>query len=534
VIDLDTRLRSAGASLRASVEDLEPGALPSPGPARRPLLATAAVVLLVVAVVAAVAALRRDPDEGVSTNPDEVPRLVLDESLLGMPATGAVELPLDQADALGTPVGVTVFEAPVGEGGVARIGVITLSFPEGEGTSWEPDDNSEPVTVRGSDAWVQRDDLYGESVSWPRADDEIVVVGSRDLDREQLLAAVEAGDDGSGGFLPGPVAPGLGDPEPLGRPAQLDMFSLAPVPVGAVGHGVGYQSEDQLDRVAFLSVVAAGDDDVTALRWMTGAETPVEVRGHPGWIGTRSFSTSESAEGSSDGSSEETGDGSGSDGSGDDGGDTGDAEGDAEGSEVEMTAVPVESHTLIWSERPGVVAVLSVSGYTVDEVLGFAADGIGTASDAEWAELVEAADSPTPRDAGAAVAGGGGDVEWSVYIDDEGLLCGSVQSGSTSGSTCGDLVEGGAELLTDDDGNDLAVYGVYPEGAVDVRAPDGSPLGASTAITEDGRTVYAISLDQGPTPTEVVFVGADGNEVGRMEVGFAPATEAVSPTPPGP
>ncbi|HEY8545173.1 MAG TPA: hypothetical protein VIL36_09000, partial [Acidimicrobiales bacterium] len=92
--DLDTRLRSAGMALRASVEGLEPRPLPTGSPTRRPMLAAAAAVAVVAALVAVAVALHDHDDTDVSTDPDGVPRLVLDESLVGLPATGAAELPV--------------------------------------------------------------------------------------------------------------------------------------------------------------------------------------------------------------------------------------------------------------------------------------------------------------------------------------------------------------------------------------------------------------------------------------------------------
>jgi len=519
--DLDSRLRAAGTSLRASVEDIEPRPLPSPGPGRHPLLAAAAVVLVVAAMVAAVAALRDDGETDISTDPDEVPRLVLDESVVGIPASGAFDLPVEAGTGRGgEPTEVTVYDAPVGEGGVAQIGVLALHLPAEDGYSWEPEDDAEPVTVQGAAGHFLQNKLYGATVAWETSPDRVTLVASRQLDRSQLLAAVEAGTVDGDRVVPGPVAPGLGAPEALGRPGMVDVATLAPMPAGSVGHGIGYQSDANMNQVVFLTVVAAGDDDIAALRWMTAADTAVEVRGHGGWIGTRTFPVGEASEGSSS----DSGSGSAS------GEDVVDGEVATDTQQLDA----VESHTLIWDERPGVVAVLSATGFTADEVLGFAEEGIRVASDADWTAMVAAAASPTPTDAEAAVSGTDGDVTWSVYIADDGSLCAATQTSSEGTEGCTDLVRGGAELVQDDDGNPLAIYGVLPEGAVDVELSAGSSAGASTAPTEDGDVVYAITLDDGQLPAEVVFVDADGNEVGRMEVGFAPAVEAESPSTPGP
>jgi hypothetical protein len=483
--DLDIRLRAAGTSLRAAVEDIEPRPLPSPGPVRRPLLAAAALLVVVAAIAAAVALARDEPDSNVSTDPDEVPRLVLDESVVDLPATGAVELPPPD-DSAGALITVRVFEGPRPGGGTAEIGVLTFQSDGDAEMSWEPGEGSEPVTVQGHAARYRDDPSYGPAVAWVPTPDRIVTVASRQLDRDQVLAVAEATVVTDDDVVPGPVGPGLAAPEPVGRPGHLDVLSVTPVPAGAVGHAVGYQSDEEPDRLLFLTVVAGDDSDMRALRWMAAADTPVEVRGGPGWIGSRVY---DAARGSA-------------------------------------------SHTVVWEESPGVVASLSASGFTADEVLHLAQEGVVTAPDAEWAALVDASQQAAPVGEEAAVGSSDGDTSWSVYLED-GVVCAAVQAASSGSESCGS-VPGGAEILEDDAGNQLAVYGAYPEGAVGVRNGDGSPLGAMTAPSEDGVIVYAIGLDGGPPPTEVVFVDADGNEVGRIQVGFAPAVEAESPAPPGP
>ncbi|HEY8543947.1 MAG TPA: hypothetical protein VIL36_02825, partial [Acidimicrobiales bacterium] len=426
---------------------------------------------------------------------------------------------------------LAVYEAPVGRGVAAEVGVIDLRSAADDALSFD-ERGVEPVTVRGVDGWFEQDELFGATVRWEAGPERVVMVASRQLDRARLLAAVEAGSDdgGRGGFRPGPVAAGLGTPEPLGEPEALELFSLTPVPAGAVGHTVGYQSDDDLGSVVLLAVVSGDADAVAALRWVTAADTPVEVRGHQGWLGTRTFTTDDGTgvAGAEEATSGEAGGDTAGDGAlipdsaGDDAVD--DAVDDAAEGDGASASV-VESHAVIWREAPGVIGILVASGgFSADEVLGLTA-GIEAATDDEWAALVDRADSPTPADAHASVAGDDGEVSWSVYLDDDGYLCGGVE-GPTSGSeTCGSLDRGGAEILAADDGRELAVYGVLPEGAVDVQAADGSSLGASTAPAEDGIVVYAITLDTGRTFDEVVFVDAAGREVGRSPVGSVPLTE---------
>jgi hypothetical protein len=481
------------------MEGLQPDPLPSPRPDRRPLLVAAAVVAVVVAV-AAVALLGRDDGDGVSTDPSEVPRLVLDEAVVGLPASGALDLPVEGSE-LGAPITVTLYEAPAADG-TDEVGVFTFGPTGDSDFSYEPSEGSEEITVRGEPAWFTDDELRGATVAWADDGGAVVSVGSHDLRRDELLAAVEPGTAADGGFVPGPAGPGRAAPERVGRSIDVDM-SVSPMPAGAVGHGVAYSSDEELDRYAFLSVVAADEADLRVLRWLASADREVEVRGHPAWMSSRVFDTGSSVSGSDDSQG----------GGGSDGGDGGDE-----------TITQTESHTILWEEAPGVVATLTVTGYPADEALHLAEQGIVTATDREWAALVEAADSPIPEGAEAAVSGDDGSVSWSVYLDDQGEVCAAVQAASSSTEVCGSAV-GGAEILTDDGGEQLAVYGALPEGAVDVRAGDGSPLGASTAPSEDGVVVYAITLDDGPPPAEVVFVDDAGREVSRIQVGSVPAIE---------
>ena len=92
-VDIDTRLREAGASLQRASFGLTP---PEPR-RRRPMALAVAVAAAVVVLVAGAAAVLRDDEDasiGVSTDPGGIPALVPEVVPPGLARVGTDDLPV--------------------------------------------------------------------------------------------------------------------------------------------------------------------------------------------------------------------------------------------------------------------------------------------------------------------------------------------------------------------------------------------------------------------------------------------------------
>lgn len=498
--DLDIRLRSAGESLHRSVELLPADAPPAPGPNHRPLLAAAAAVLVVVAIAAAALALRAYDDADVSTDPDGIPRLVLGDPPEGLPATGAVDLPLaaGEDDDMFPPAAVAIYETTLPDDPATVAGLMVMTLSRGDGVELT---DGETVTVRGKPGSVTEDELLGLSVGWEEEPGVLVVVGTRDqVGRDALLAVAADGTFAGGTFSPGPVAAGSEPPDLVGSIDDFDMWSGSPISRSAVGHMVGYQSDDDIGRLVSVTSFASTDGDIAVVRWVAGATEPTEVRGHDAWLGSQTFETSSSGSGSSDGSSDG-------------------------GSEEQVTSDTMR--TLVWEEAPDVYVVLRASGVTEDELLDLAED-LRPAGAAEWTSLLTDTDSATPTGVPDAIEGRFGETAWSVYIGEDGSLCAATAGGSTGVENCGSST--GPTVLTDEEtGTPLVVYGVLPDGAVGIDL-EGTGIGYSVRPAAGGRQIYAVDLDGVPAPTVLTFLDDAGQVVEQAQVGVEEVVPATTDT----
>ena len=107
----------------------------------------------------------------------------------------------------------------------------------------------------------------------------------------------------------------------------------SPFPASAVGHMMGSETEDY-DKGLFVMTATGDPADLAVLRWMSGADETVDVRGHAGWTGSI----------------------------------------DSEG---------VTSRRLVWEEAPGVIVVVATEGLTKAE-LQAEANGLRPAGADEW------------------------------------------------------------------------------------------------------------------------------------------------------
>jgi hypothetical protein len=488
-MDLDTQMRVASHSLRRASRGLTPT---GPPPTRRPPLAVAgmAVVVTLLLAVAGIAVLRLTDDDRsrVSTGIPDIPRLIPGAYPEGLPDPMGIDLPYTALFDDNVPASIAVYGDPGAESpfAAADLAVITSDndirpYVEGSG-------NQRTVTVRGVEGLsteAAADSPIGRSVTW-EADGRHVLVASHSLDEDQLLAVAEALTIAEGDVTLDAAPPGMPVLEQL---AAADDYLLAnlvvvgpPVRRSAEAFMVGNETVDY-DKTFFV-VTSAGDaSDLVVVRWVTGADTPTEVRGHPAWAGT------------------------------DDG-----------------------AQSLVWEESPGVIAMVLANGLT-DAELQAAVDSLRPATDDEWDQLPhepvdESVGDPGDESAGGDTAGGEDPVAEDAYLTgnySDGMW--DVDYDPVSPALCASFVafagddmpyvcirsDEPASVLTDQEGTPILLFGLMPEGAVALGDP---ALLAAAQVTDtpDGRVLYAVVLDGQPAPTEVAFVDSQGQTVSTSAV----------------
>jgi hypothetical protein len=489
---------------------------------RRVLVAGAVVVLVVLGATAAV--LLRDDDQqaDVTTDSDAgsdtIPRLVPADLPEGLPPSGAMELPLpDQSDAGTTPV--SVYGDPSADDPFADADLGLFVRHVDDLSMDEPS-----ATVRGQPAEVDATATYGTSLTWEEEPGVAITAASLGLNRDQLLAVTEglAVEDGAAsvGTVPADV------PGPLQLVAATEMSAVVspPIPAAAVGHMVAYQDPEG-DRAIAVTALGADATDLAVVRWMAGATTATDVRGHQGWTSSRQIEDTSAEAGSAD---------------------VGSAAGEGAASGPAATDSPF--HTLIWEESPGVVLVVQGFDVAPDDIRAVA-ESLRPASDEEWERLVQlggsdddasgtatetgtatATEEATATTGGGSPSGPGADVpgdalvtlqggyaegEWAVYVDADGSLCAVSETGSNGSESCSSQPERAA-VLTDgsEEGAPVLVYGIRPAGTTGHTITGTQVTGPSQSTTApDGRTIYAIVVYGGPVPTEIGFIGEDGRVV---------------------
>lgn len=467
-LDLDTRLRRAGASLHRAVDlipaDTPPQASPK-SPNRVPLLAAAAAVLIVVALAAVALSLRGDDEPPVTTDPGRLPRLLAQNPVAGMELSGAADLPLPANDAMaGFRTWFALYRNDAGD----EVGIIRLApDPERPGDLGEPN-----ATVRGHEARIETSPAYGTTVRWEEDDELGISLMSDDLDGDALVAAADDLEVDEGEIRLG------GDFTAVAIVPDLSVGLGLAVSGSMVGHIAGYETTDDSGIGGYGASLSAGATDVAVLRWMGRADEPIEVQGHDGWIGR---TTSESATSSN------------------------------EGDETTTT----EIWTVIWEEGPGVVGVAQVYGLDRDAAVALA-ESLRPVDQETWEQLLDDTDSLIPRDAQASMEDEDGD--WAVYLDADGQLCSAAKdSDSTSVSGCSDP----STVNVAEEGEQRFVYGVLPDGAAGWRDANGDNWFNTDGDGDIEAGLYSFDLGDAPVPEEVVFIDAEGNEVRREPTGGA-------------
>lgn len=493
--DIDTRMRAASESLRRSVEGLSGGAPPHRD--RRPLVAAAMVVVVIVAAVVVVLwnDRRSDVVTDVTTEPSGVPRLLPEDVPDGLPAIGAMDLPLED-EVISSVASITVYGDPAADRPFADADLAVLVVD-----SETFDTDGEPVTIRGRQGAASEDSRFGVTITWPEGAATQVMLASHSLNRGQLLAIAEGLIVDGHSVTLGTVPAGLPRPlEPIGAMDDLALGSALPVPELAPGHMVGYQAEEDIGRAVIVATFAGDASGLGVIRWMARADRPVEVRGHSAWIGAYEPGATTAAVGGA----------------------------------IKSATL----RTVVWEESPGVLAVVQASGTSETALLAIA-ESLRPASDAEWQSLIDrtpadddtddAAASATtatvlpdsrppavPDDAVVYLQGDYAGGTWAVYIDAAGSLCGATASGDAGSAVCGDPQEP-AVTLHDNDGNPVAIFGTLPEEAAAVSIPGGSGSPQMNEIG-DGRTVYAAAIQDGFVPAEVTFYDSQSQVIATAPV----------------
>jgi hypothetical protein len=291
-VDLDTRMRDARDSLRGAADHLSPGRPGRPPRSLRPaaVVAVAAAAVLVVVGVA----VRPDHHERLSTviaPPSSVPRLVPAHMPPGVLAPVAGELPFPSPppmDPFG-PASVTLFGDPRAGDPFAKADLAVAVTGRDPGSEV----GGERVTVRGRTGSVI-DIGTAPFISWQEQPGTAVLIGSRTLDRAQLLAAADALVVRGGRVTLRSVPAGL--PGRLDRVAEVPNFPIdglteEVMPLmryGATGHLVGNQSNGEEDPSFYVLTAEGNAQDLALMRWITHADTPTRIRGHLGWAGAQS------------------------------------------------------------------------------------------------------------------------------------------------------------------------------------------------------------------------------------------------------
>jgi hypothetical protein len=512
-VDLDTDMRSASESLVRASQGLSPA-----GPPRslRPVATVVATVVSAVALVAGTVAIRAAADDGrdPAATSTTVPRLVADLVPDGLRPLGVVELPTDEAGAPTQTISLYGDPTAGDPFAVSDLAVLTGAVP------LSSDQVGEAVTVRGHDGLVDEASPLATTVYWEEDEGFTVALASRTLDVHQLVAIAEGlAIDADGrtvdvgplpDALPGPLAPvGSADIEETRFGMQ---GARLPLDESTAGHVAAYQPDEYgLFESALVATFTGDATSLTVLRWLGGATTATDVRGHPGWSGSYELPGFD------------------------------DGEGIVPGSQGPLSAV-------VWEEAPGVLVLVQTFGPSLDEARAMA-ESLRQTTDDEWARMLRLGEgrdrfmyheervaagqlsAEDRRDSSAirmprnSVNGSEGVYGvagvWSTWLLPDGSLCGAVDAvddGADPVETC-DPEGGPATLVRDDAGEPVLVIGVLPDGAVGRIAVGGRIEEAQTCTgPEDAPPYYILVIADGEAPSAVTFVADDGTELDTVTV----------------
>jgi hypothetical protein len=507
--DLDTRLRAAGDSLHRATVPLTP----SPRPRSLRPVAGAAGTVAMAALLAATLAIRDDRTSEVATvaAPPVVPKLIPEVLPPGFRAGGAVEL-VAGADAPPGAVSVAVYGDPAADDPFAEtdLAIYTSDLPFVADQLDHPAGIA-PLTVRGHDGFAAEHLGDGELVVWEESPGLTVGVASWSLDRAQLLAIAEALDVDAAartielGPLPdglgGPLAP-VGSADAVGVPPELRPLGVA-VPASGNGHIAYYRTDDYLFPASVVAGAFAGDAETLAVtRWLSAADTAIDVRGRPGWSGSYQLPPFDDGEG------------------------------------IVAESEDLFVRTVVWEEVPGVVALVQLFGHGQGDALAVA-ESLRPATPDEWARLLHLAESsdkfsldaervtgdrieiPMPYGAVNGAEGVYGTTgSWATWLLSDGTLCGAVNDDAAAEPVVTCDPTGAAVIpIPDRAGRTVLVIGVMPDGAVGRIAVDGAIDEAQTVTgPEEAPRYYVLTVAGDAVPRAITFVSAEGTDLETLPV----------------
>jgi hypothetical protein len=513
-VDLDTRMRSAGDSLVRASERLSPAAPPR---SLRPVAAAVAAVVTVVALAAGTVTVASSSDEDgdPATTSTTVPRLIPDVVPDGLRSAGIVELPADDAAAPTQSISLYGDPAAGDPFAASDLAVLTIDGP------LLPYDQGQPVTVRGHEGLLLDDALpFAPTVYWEEAEGFTIGLASRTLSVGQLVVIAEglAIDAEARTVDLGALPDAL--PGRLASVASADIASVTfglhgaglPLEESTAGHVAAYQPDHYTAFGNALVATIAGDEtDLAVLRYIGGATTATDVRGHAGWSGSYELPGFD------------------------------DGEGIVPGSQGPLSAV-------VWEEAPGVLVLVQTFGPELEEARAMA-ESLRRATNDEWARMLrlgesrdrfmsheariaagqlpveDRRDSAAIRIPGHSVNGSEGVYGvagvWSTWLLSDGSICGAVDAVDDDADPvvkC-DPEGGPVTVVHDDTGEPVLVIGVLPDGAVGRIAVGGEIEEAQTCTgPEDAPPYYILVIADGEVPSAVTFVDADGNDLDTVPV----------------
>ena len=509
-VDLDTRLRAAGDALQRSATPLSPSA--QRPRSLRPVAAAVAGTLAVAAVVAGVAIRDGHPQEEGTLSPSPVvPQLIPEVLPEGFRPGGAVELS-DAPDATPGALSVDVYGDPTADDPLAEADLaIYTADVEFVGDPLNHPVGSDPVTVRGHDGFAAQHLGDGAMVIWEESPGRTVAVASWSLDRAQLLAIAEGLDvDAAARTIDlGPLPDGFAGPlVPVGSAADVTVPpALTPLgvalPASVNGHLVYYETDDYLFPGSVVAAAFAGDAQaMTVTRWLSAADTPIDVGGRPGWAGSYQLPPFDDGEG------------------------------------IVPESEDLFVTTVVWEEEPGLVALVRLFGHGEGDALAVA-ESLRPATPDEWARLLHLGASddkfllaperitgdrveiPIP---GHAVNGAegvyGAAGSWATWLLSDGTLCGAVNDDAAAEPVVTCDPEGGPVVpIPDRTGRTVLVIGVMPDGAVGRIAVDGEVDEAQTVTgPADAPPYYVLTIASEAVPSAITFVAANGTDLATVPV----------------
>jgi hypothetical protein len=275
------------------------------------------------------------------------------------------------------------------------------------------------------------------------------------------------------------------------------------VPTSGDGHLAYYRTDDYLFPGSVVAAAFAGEAETLAVtRWLSAADTAIDVRGRPGWAGSYQLPPFDDGEG------------------------------------IVPESEDLFVTTVVWEEVPGVVALVQLFGHGEGDALAVA-ESLRPAAPDEWARLLHLAESgdkfsrdpervagdrieiPMPSGAVNGAEGVyGATGSWATWLLSDGTLCGAVNDDAAAEPVVACDATGAAVIpIPDRAGRTVLVIGIMPDGAVGRIAVDGAIDEAQTVTgPETAPPYYVLTVAGDAAPRAITFVSADGTDLATLPV----------------